>query len=392
MITSAAPGVPGASCTEAPAVASPPPAISDATPVEAAALEQAQVPELKLEFRGQAREYFRIWIVNLCLTLLTLGIFSAWAKVRKKRYFYAHTLLDGTPFQYLAQPVPILKGRLIAAALAVVYFFAGNLTPALMPYLLVAALVLAPWVISRSAAFNARYSAFRNMTFGFNGNYLGAARALYWLGLIPALVIGSIFSFWGNPWLAMPLLPLCMLLFPWWLQRLRRFIVSNTHFGGQFGRYTATGGQLWAIYLTAGVIALGLSLVTTLPLSLIVQHWKYGWIFVMVPAYFCYAVAFAFVQANSVNLFWDNSTLGPVRFQSSLETIGLLKLYVTNAIGIGASLGLLIPWAVIRTLQYRVDHLRVTATSMEQFHGERTGSVAAVGAEVGEFFDLDLSL
>ena len=40
---------------------------------------------LPLAFHGSARDYFRIWIVNLCLTLLTLGIFSAWAKVRKKR-------------------------------------------------------------------------------------------------------------------------------------------------------------------------------------------------------------------------------------------------------------------------------------------------------------------
>ncbi len=56
---------------------------------------------LSFEFTGNAREYFRIWIVNTCLTLFTLGIFSAWAKVRKKRYLYSHTQLDGTPFQYL---------------------------------------------------------------------------------------------------------------------------------------------------------------------------------------------------------------------------------------------------------------------------------------------------
>ena len=66
---------------------------------------------MDLQFTGSALEYFRIWIVNVCLTLVTLGIFSAWAKVRKKRYFYSHTLLDGTPFQYLGMPIPILKGR-----------------------------------------------------------------------------------------------------------------------------------------------------------------------------------------------------------------------------------------------------------------------------------------
>ena len=43
------------------------------------------------EFRGDPKEYFRIWIVNLALTILTLGIYSAWAKVRKQRYFYLST-------------------------------------------------------------------------------------------------------------------------------------------------------------------------------------------------------------------------------------------------------------------------------------------------------------
>ena len=54
--------------------------------------------DLRLEFRGSGREYFRIWIVNLLLSILTLGIYSAWAKVRKKKYFYRNTLLDDHNF------------------------------------------------------------------------------------------------------------------------------------------------------------------------------------------------------------------------------------------------------------------------------------------------------
>ena len=38
-------------------------------------------------FEGKTSEYFGIWIVNLLLSLLTLGIYSAWAKVRRKKYF-----------------------------------------------------------------------------------------------------------------------------------------------------------------------------------------------------------------------------------------------------------------------------------------------------------------
>jgi uncharacterized membrane protein YjgN (DUF898 family) len=39
--------------------------------------------EHSFQFRGRTDEYFRIWIVNIALTIVTLGIFSAWAKVRE---------------------------------------------------------------------------------------------------------------------------------------------------------------------------------------------------------------------------------------------------------------------------------------------------------------------
>ena len=73
-------------------------------PAEQAAAPEAQVPSPpaasqpaveRFQFTGKTGEYFGIWIVNLFLTIVTLGIYSAWAKVRKKRYFYANTIIDG---------------------------------------------------------------------------------------------------------------------------------------------------------------------------------------------------------------------------------------------------------------------------------------------------------
>src|SRR6266853_342313 len=74
-----------------------------------------------VEFTADAGEYFRIWIVNLALTIFTLGIYSAWAKVRKRRNFYGHTRGDGESFEYRANPIAILTGRLIAVALFAVF-------------------------------------------------------------------------------------------------------------------------------------------------------------------------------------------------------------------------------------------------------------------------------
>jgi len=76
-----------------------------------------------------------------------------------------------------------------------------------------------------------------------------------------------------------------------------------------------------------------------------------------------------------------------------LSARGLAKLYFTNALAIVVSLGLLTPWAVMRTLKYRADHMRVIRESdLSDFHGAEATAVQAAGAELGEFFDVDLSL
>ena len=85
--------------------------------------------EHRFEFHGNGGEYFRIWIVNLLLTLVTLGIYGAWAKVRRLRYFYGSTELAGSAFEYHGEPRKILKGRLIAAGLLAIYSLANQFNP-----------------------------------------------------------------------------------------------------------------------------------------------------------------------------------------------------------------------------------------------------------------------
>ena len=49
---------------------------------------------LTLAFTASGSEYFRIWIVNILLTIVTLGFYLPFAKARRLRYFYANTLID----------------------------------------------------------------------------------------------------------------------------------------------------------------------------------------------------------------------------------------------------------------------------------------------------------
>src|SRR5512143_1182141 len=142
-----------ADASPAPPAAGEPPATDTPTappPASEPAPQTAPAPvEHHFEFRGDEREYFRIWIVNLALTILTLGIYSAWAKVRTERYFYANTRVAGTPFEYLARPLPILKGRIIAFTLFTSYILASRFSLKLQLALLVLILLVSPWLIVR---------------------------------------------------------------------------------------------------------------------------------------------------------------------------------------------------------------------------------------------------
>ena len=109
----------------------PPPAgdLTIPAPYRSAAAPQA-VPFV---FTGRGGEYFGIWIVNLLLTIVTFGIYSAWAKVRRMQYFYRNTSLAGASFDYHGDPRAILKGRLIMFVLFVVYNATLQFAPLIRP-------------------------------------------------------------------------------------------------------------------------------------------------------------------------------------------------------------------------------------------------------------------
>lgn len=145
--------------------------------------------EVPFEFRGSVSEYFGIWIVNILLIILTLGIYSAWAKVRTNRYFYGNTLLEDAPFAYLALPLTILKGWAIAVVALVVYSVITNFIPWTAIIFFILFLLALPWVVVRAMAFRARNSAHRNIRFTFNASYGEAAKVFIGLTLLLPLTL-----------------------------------------------------------------------------------------------------------------------------------------------------------------------------------------------------------
>lgn len=346
---------------------------------------RARLPlvEHRFAFHGQAGEYFRIWIVNLALTLLTLGIYSAWAKVRSERYFYANTRLGGVPFEYLAKPLPILKGRIIAVTLFVAYVLASQFSVVAQLVLIGVILLATPWLIVRGTAFRARYSAWRGLSFRFIADY-SEAYVRFLLLLIPMLLTLG-------------------MLYPWVQGKQKEFLVEHHRFGGSNFRFLVSPGRFYIPYLIAwgaltGVMLLfGLGIVAVSMASASGESGSapppsiiYGTIALFYAAYF---VVWVFLAAALVNLVYNHVDIDGRRLRSTLKGHRLLALYAGNTIGILVSAGLLIPWAKIRLARYRAETLSLLAADdLEGMRAESLGDVDATAAEVDGLFDIDIGL
>src|SRR5688572_15817109 len=84
---------------------------------------------LKVEFTGSGSEYFRIWIVNLLLTIVTLSLYRPFAKARRLAYFHGNTLVGGQPLGFHGDPWKMLRGYLLMLLFGVAYAAASRFSP-----------------------------------------------------------------------------------------------------------------------------------------------------------------------------------------------------------------------------------------------------------------------
>ena len=339
-----------------------------------------------MQFTGRGGEYFVIWIVNIALTLLTLGIYSAWAKVRTMRWFYGHTLLDNQTFSYLASPMQILKGRLIALAALAAYYAASIFSPMLAVALMFIFLIALPWIVVSSLRFHARMSAYRGLRFDFTGSVGEAARIYIGLSLL--------------------IIPTLGLILPYLAYRQLKFIADNTTYGQTASRYQGTSKPFWGVYLFAlvlmllpiGIIALGIYQIAQLKTAGMPPEAAMAAVSATIFGgaalfYLMTLVAGAMIMARTANLFYNATTIGPVGFQSSQRARDLIWLYFSNLVLIALTVGIFIPWAKVRLARYRAGHLTIVGPeNLSTFTAGQQPSSTATGAEMADLFDLNIGL
>lgn len=335
--------------------------------------------EASARFNGRASEYFGIWIVNVLLSIVTIGIYSAWAKVRRLRYFYGNTELDGHTFDYHADPVRILKGRLLVVGVLIAYQVLVSISPFFGILALVYVFAL-PWAINTSLAFNARMTSHRNVRFSFRGDYWPAFGIFVAFPVLIVLSLG--------------------LLLPIFSKLAGNYIGNRLRFGGAAFRSGMTLGPLyanlgWTVLAMLGALAvLGMgagAVGAVLEGAGGISVWHVA---VVVGFYGSLFLAAPFYRAGVRNAWFAATRLEPGHQPVSRLNRGkVVWIAVTNVIVTVLTLGLMRPWAAVRSWNYTVS------SSALIIQGSLDGIVAAaasdgsvVGAEYVDLGGVDLGV
>lgn len=331
-------------------------------------------------FNGRAGEYFGIWFVNLLLSILTLGIYSAWAKVRTERYFYANTSLAGATFEYLASPIAILKGRLIAYAVVISLVVSLRFAPALYLLLILCVGVMMPALITWSLRFRARNSAWHGLSFRFDNSAMDAYGPFMLWAWISGLTVS--------------------LLYPAMKRRQHEFVVEGHRYGVKRFRFLGTTGQYYGPYLVVAGAVIGGGILLAVVGGMLSDRGSVskeavgaGMAVGLLAFYLAFLALIIMMRVRYTNLMWNNTRLKSHKFVSTLRVRDLLWIYATNLVAILVTVGLAVPWAMVRLARYRAEHFTLVASGeLDEFVAASESRAGAAGAELVDALDAGLDM
>jgi uncharacterized membrane protein YjgN (DUF898 family) len=342
-----------------------------------------------VSFTGTGAEYFGIWIVNLLLTIVTLGIYASWAKVRRLQYFYRHTEVAGSTFDFHGNPVKIFIGRLIALAMLIAYDLSVRLHSVMTLVVVGAIAIIMPWLLRNSFRFRLYNSSWRGIRFHFRGAVGSAYQVFLLNGFLTLITL--------------------YLLAPFMHQRVKAYQHNNSWLGQTQCSFHARVGEFYKVYLLlfAGLLLFGtlaglsgigstfvaisqaktrgappnpyavLKLLGILYGALIVAAVSIGPIF----------------HALITNLIWRNTRIGKHRIECNISPLGLVWIGISNLFLTVITLGLYMPWAMVRLTKFQLDAVTlVPASDLQEFVAADPDKISAVGEETATAFDFDISL
>lgn len=377
---------------------------------------------LKVEFTGSGSEYFRIWIVNLLLTIVTLSLYRPFAKARRLAYFHGNTVVGGQPLGFHGDPWKMLRGYLLMLVFGATYATASQFSPIAAMIAFGSFVLLWPALWRASLQFRLANTSWRGLRLSFTGSLGGAYLAMLpgvlpWLGFVG-------FAFWVQPspeavaptappagaMVALGLSIVSMLvLMPLSLAWIKRYQHDHYHYAGERSRLEAGAGAFYLLVLKIIGVSLLVGVASAMAAGLVMLAFGGmsavhgggspmmivgGAIAVLIfyGTYFVFTMPYG--QSRLQNLVWGHTRSQALRCRSDLQMLPLGLLTLKNLLLVICTLGLYWPFAAIANARLRLSAVSFDIVGdVSQWHAEvSAGQNDATGDAAGDFFGIDMGL
>ncbi len=396
----------------------------DRAPAPAPAIPEPseKIESVAIEFSGLGGEYFRIWIVNLLLIMVTFGIYYPWAKVRKLKYFYNNTHIDGHALEFHGEAKKMLGGTMIAWVLFSIYSVASAFSSISGGIAILVLIGLAPVLLRGVMRFRLANTSWRGIRMRFTADDLKEAYLLFLLPLAALIAFGL-----GLAGLAAVIEILstgiasriydskgligavaAAIVFPYYFWRLKRYQHNHYAWGPLQTEYRS---ELRATYLVCGKVVLlslaiaalfGVAFWSLLP-NVGASLGKPGVLrnafLVLVPLFLLFVVVNnilprAYFTAHMQNLIWSRTGNNFFRFKSELSAIPFIGLQFKNYFLILLTFGLYWPFAVIATKRMQLEAISLkTRISLDKLtDAARSRENNATGDMAADIFGFDVGM
>lgn len=306
----------------------------------------------KGSFHGSGGQLLVIHLVNSLLSMITLGIYVFWGKVKVRRYLAGQTEFEGDRFEYHGTGKELWRGWMKAMLVFFVPFVGMSFIPMLLGGgeaaeavvgLLQFALILGftPLVIVSARRYRMSRTSWRAIRFSFRGQPVEFVKLFFKGALLNLVTLGLYAPIFHTKW--------------------HDFMTAYTYFGNRRFEFDGNGRDLYRPFLVA---------IALFPFTL--------------------GISWLWYMAARRRYYWDHTTLGDARFRCTVKGGELFGLYLTNALLLLFTGGLAFSWVQVRTARFRLDRVFLEGPiDLAQIQQEAQ-SASAAGEELAGFFDLDL--
>jgi len=306
------------------------------------------------KFFGEGSRYFGIVVLNLILSVVTLGLYYPWAKAAIRKFMWSNTEIKGDNLVFHGTGKEMFKGWIVVYGtfllLYALLIYATSIQ-ATWQWTVLAIFYLAIILLAPLAVFGAwRYRVSRTSWRGIFLSFDGSLRKFY------PFFLGQLF-----------LTVITLGIYGSWMQtKVQKYLFKHTRFGEKRFGFSGEGGELFGITL-AGII---LSVIT---------------LYLYLPVYI----------KNRFNFTIDNTSMGDEGeksfLKSTLSSGEAFKIIFTNFLLLVVTLGLAFPWTTMRSMKMFLENIVIPdEVDLDNLVQNADGYNNALGEEMADFLDIGL--